>query len=93
VQASGALCIWAWTLVTSLLVFFAASRALGGGISYPHDEQLIGLDFTCFGGSAHPDLDPEVTKRGCSKPSRDQSQTVTKRSGKPRHTLGSYRPN
>jgi Amt family ammonium transporter len=100
-QALGALCIWAWALVTSLSVFFVASRALRGGISYPHDEQLIGLDFIYFGGSAYPDLDLEVTsaqveliadvRRGKSPSELGQGRSNSEASESSVHTVGGAR--
>jgi hypothetical protein len=59
----GAACIFGWGVLNSLAFFGLAKLVMikRGGISYPHDEQLVGLDFVYFGGSAYPDLDLEIT--------------------------------
>ena len=56
----GCACIFAAGCVTAF-PFLLARYAYGKDICYPHDEQLMGLDFIYFGGSAYPDLDLEVT--------------------------------
>ena len=77
VEMLGCLCIMACG-VAAAAPFIVARAMLHDGIAYPQDEQLMGLDFIYFTGTAYPDLDLEFV--GTAPPSR-RASTADKKVG------------